>query len=533
MALVQNPVLTGFNPDPSLLCVGQDWYIATSTFEWFPGVQLHHSRDLAHWTLLPPPLTRPRQLEMRGDGDSGGVWAPCLSYCGGVFYLVYSNVHSFGRTFYDVKNYLVTAPAITGPWSDPVFLNSAGFDASLFHDEDGRKWLVCMDFDYRTWKTRFAGILLQEYSEKEHRLIGPAKRIWEGSSRRTVEGPHLYRHGGWYYLLCAEGGTTWRHCATVLRSKTLDGPYEPDPLSPLITSWPTPQNPLQKAGHASMAEGPDGQWFLAHLCGRPVGEKRECIMGRETALQALAWQDGWPRLACGTEEPQTQFESPYPNTLPPDTPWEGRSWAEEFDGDAPSPNLQTLRCPLGARADCAVRPGWLRLYGAESLESHFEQSLLAARQQHLRCQADTALDFAPENYRQTAGLVYYYDTSSHFYLYVSRDERKGRVLSLMCKQLDAFTMPLGVGIPLPDAGCVWLRLATDGAQAQFYYGLAGAGGTFTPIGPVLPATVLSDDHYEQAAGWNRFTGAFIGICCQDLSGGGKPADFDYFRYQAL
>lgn len=531
MATIHNPVLTGFNPDPSLLCVGEDWYIATSTFEWFPGVQLHHSRDLAHWELLPRPVCRESQLALSGAGASGGVWAPCLSYCDGVFYLVYSNVHTFGKTFYDVKNYLITAQNINGPWSDPVFLNSGGFDASLFHDTDGRKWLLHMDFDYRPWKVRFAGIAMQEYSEREHRLTGVSKRIWNGSSRRTVEGPHLYHINGWYYLLCAEGGTTWRHCATVLRSKAIDGPYEQSPFDPLVTSQPYPLNPLQKAGHASMAQGPDGRWYLAHLCGRPVGADRECILGRETALQELTWQDGWPRLAAGDNEPRVTFEAPYPNTLPEDTVYEGGAWRDNFDGFSWSIHFQSLRTPLGARASLTDNPGFLRLYGAESPESLFEQTLLAARQQHLHCSVETALLFAPESYRQTAGLIYYYDGASYFYLCISRDEEKGRVLTLMCKQLDVFTMPLGVGIPLPETGRVGLRLITQGETAQFYYQADNAD--WQAVGGALPATVLSDDHYENNGAGNRFTGAFIGICCQDISGGCAPADFDFFAYTPL
>ena len=180
MAELTNPVLKGFHPDPSFLCVGQDWYLATSTFEWWPGVKLFHSRDLAHWERLPAPLTRQSQLDLTGVADSGGVWAPHLSWCDGKFYLIYSNVHNFGGTFYDVDNYLVTASDIRGPWSEPVFLNSSGFDPSLFHAPDGRKYLLNMAAEYRTWKVRFAGIMMQEYSEAEQRLIGEPRMLWRG-----------------------------------------------------------------------------------------------------------------------------------------------------------------------------------------------------------------------------------------------------------------------------------------------------------------------------------------------------------------
>ncbi|REJ13534.1 MAG: glycoside hydrolase 43 family protein, partial [Paenibacillaceae bacterium] len=175
MKTIHNPVLRGFNPDPSILRVGDDYYIATSTFEWFPGVQIHHSRDLRHWRLAARPLERRSQLDMLGNPDSGGIWAPCLSYADGLFHLVFTDVKSHVGPFKDTHNYLVTAPSIEGPWSEPIYLNSSGFDPSLFHDDDGRKWLVNMIWDYRKGKNKFAGIALQEYSPEQKRLVGPIR----------------------------------------------------------------------------------------------------------------------------------------------------------------------------------------------------------------------------------------------------------------------------------------------------------------------------------------------------------------------
>jgi xylan 1,4-beta-xylosidase len=205
MKKIRNPVLPGFNPDPSILRVNDDYYIATSTFEWFPGVQIHHSKDLVHWRLLTHPVTRTSQLDMRGNISSSGVWAPCLSYRDGMFYLIYSNVRSYKGPFKDVYNYLITAKNIEGPWSEPIFLNSSGFDPSLFHDTDGKKWLVNMLWDHRKLKLVepnhddganedehasiqgcFAGILIQEYdlsaqsktSSKEPKSVLSKARIY-------------------------------------------------------------------------------------------------------------------------------------------------------------------------------------------------------------------------------------------------------------------------------------------------------------------------------------------------------------------
>ncbi len=198
-ARIRNPILPGFNPDPSILRVADDYYIATSTFEWYPGVQIHHSRDLVNWRLLTRPLRRASQLNMLGDPDSCGIWAPCLSFSGGQFYLIYTDVKRYGRTsqagasgasLRDFHNYLVTSDRIDGEWTDPVYLNSSGFDPSLFHDDDGRKYLLNMLWDHRPGQNRFAGIVLQEYSESQRKLIGDRRLIFEGtrsaSPRRRI-----------------------------------------------------------------------------------------------------------------------------------------------------------------------------------------------------------------------------------------------------------------------------------------------------------------------------------------------------------
>ncbi len=537
MATVNNPILTGFHPDPSIIRVGEEYYIATSTFEWFPGVEIHRSRDLVNWELMPRPLSRVSQLDMSGAGASTGVWAPDISWCDGKFYLIYTDVKTGngGATFYDVRNYLVTTDDIYGEWSEPIYLNGSGFDPSLFHDDDGRSYLVNMQFDYRTWNVRFAGIVMQEYSKEEGRLVGEPKNIFVGTSRKVTEAPHIYKKDGFYYLFCAEGGTKYDHCETVLRSRNIWGPYELSPYSPLITSKPYPQNPLQKAGHASIVEAGNGKWYISYLCGRPVGEERLCILGRETAIQEMVWENDWPRIANGVNAPVTSFEI---EDLPGANDAEGsriresnllsgQDWCDDFDDELWNLRFQTLRVPMGDKASLLERPGWLRMYGRESLESLFEQSFLAARQQHFNFCVDTKLEFSPVSYQQMAGLAYYYDNLSHYYLFVTRDEQQGRVVTMYKKILNQFTMPIGVGIAIPKDGPVYLRLTGEREMAQFWYSLDGTN--YEKVGDALDATVLSDDYYKKIS-TSRFTGAFVGICCQDIAGRGGFADFDYFKY---
>lgn len=532
MEPIQNPILRGFNPDPSICRVGRDYYVATSTFEWYPGVQLHHSRDLAHWRLVGRPLSRASQLDLRGEPDSCGVWAPCLSRADGQFWLIYSDVKRYDGDFKDVRNYLVTAPAIEGPWSDPVQLNSSGFDPSLFHDADGRKWLVNMLWDHRPGRNRFAGIVLQEYSVAERRLVGPVRNIFGGSAHGLVEGPHLYRRAGFYYLLVAEGGTGYEHAATLARARTLEGPYELHPEQHVLTSRFAPEAPLQRAGHACLVDTPEGEHYLVHLCGRPLPGLRRCPMGRETAIQKMVWgEDGWLRLASGGLVPEVAVDPPRgadPWPMPPEPE------RCDFDDAALPAAFQWPRTPFPERLwSLTARPGHLRVYGRESVGSWYEQALVARRQESVRLRAETAVDFQPASFQQMAGLIAYYNRHKFHYLAVMGTDEGGRELAILsCNGRwpeGELSSALPNAVSLPAQGPVRLGLDIDGVALRFRYALGE--GPWTPLGPFLDASVLSDEggRGEHAS----FTGNFLGMAAHDLTGEGLPADFDYFVYQDL
>lgn len=532
---IRNPILPGFNPDPSILHVGEDYYIATSTFEWFPGVQIHHSRDLVHWRLLTRPLDRASQLNMLGDPDSCGVWAPCLSYADGLFWLIYTDVKRYGRTSQpgalgssprDTHNYLVTCPDIDGEWSEPIFLNSSGFDPSLFHDEDGRKYLLNMRWDSRPGKNRFAGIEVQEYSHMQRKLVGDVSMIFEGTSIGFTEGPHLYRRGGYYHLLTAEGGTGWGHAVTMARSKTITGPYELHPDTYVLTSRHRPDVLLQRAGHADLVETADGETYLVHLCGRPLPNRGRCTLGRETAIQHMRWsEDGWLRTADGTGVPQLEVAAP---TLP-EHPFPSTAEREDFDSPDLPLDFQWLRSPWPDELfSLSARPGFLRLYGRETLGSLFRQSLVARRQQAHCFSAETIMEFEPTRFQHSAGLICYYNSSKFHYLYVSHDEQLGKHLRVMSclpdqVQSDVFSAP----IPIAPNAPVRLRVEIDFERLYFAYAVGSHEWSRLP--GHLDASILSDE--AAAPGSPNFTGAFVGVCCQDLTGAGHPADFDYFVYR--
>jgi xylan 1,4-beta-xylosidase len=518
--LIQNPILPGFNPDPSILRVGEDFYIATSTFEWFPGVRVYHSRDLRHWRLIATPLDRLSMLDMRGEAASCGVWAPCLTHDGNQFYLVYSNTRSMLGPYWDVSNYVVTAPEITGPWSEPVFLNRSGFDPSMFHAPDGRKWVLNMIQDPRPGHDRFAGIELTEYDPSAKKLTGTPKVIFYEPELHATEGPHLYFRNGWYYLMLAEGGTSWDHAVTLARSKAIVGPYELDPEYPTISARGT-DAVLQKAGHGSLVDTPDGkEWYIAHLCGRPVidGENRRCILGRETAIQKVVWtDDGWLRLA---ESGCTPFvEVPSPDL--PDHPFAPPDETIHFNTSNLHPELQTLREPPSEEwLSLTERPGWLRLYGRYSLCCPYEQSLVGRRIQHFTCTAETRLDFEPDHYLQTAGLAAFYDDQHWFYLQVSHDRELGRVLRLVVNEQHKLREPLAP-MALPPGP---VRLGADLQAPGLRFRYAPEGGEWTTLPAELDATLLSDD----VGARYRFTGAFFVLCAQNAAKNQIPADFENF-----
>lgn len=528
MTKILNPILPGFHPDPSICRAGDDYYIANSTFEWFPGVVIYHSRDLVNWRLIARPLDRVSQLDMKGNMNGGGVWAPCLSYADGQFWLIYTDTKTSRRGFKDSPNYLVTAPAITGPWSEPIFLNSSGFDPSLFHDDDGRKWLLNMLSDHRKGRNRFAGILLQEYCPEAGRLVGPISNIFAGTEMGLTEGAHLYKRNGWYYLMTAEGGTSYKHAVTMARARSIAGPYEVDPRNPMLTSRNNPDLPLQKAGHASLVEVGDGQWYLAHLCGRPLTEHRHCMLGRETAIQKVCWtDDGWLRLEGGGNEPQ--LEAPAPDL--PACAFPPQPAHDDFDLPELDAQYQTLRVPADENwLSLTARPGYLRLTGRQSLLSLHLQSLIARRVDRFHCRAATSVEFEPETFQQMAGLVAYYNSENWLYLHVSLDEKIGKCIKIGVMDKQEYDEPLARDIALP-AGAVCLAAEIDHEKLQFYYSTAQAPseGDWSPVGPVLDSSKLSDDYVPRAA----FTGAFVGLCCQDLSGVGLWADFDWFDYRPV
>ena len=532
--MIRNPILPGFNSDPSICRVGDDYYIAVSTFEWYPGVQIHHSKDLVNWSLVAHPLNRAAQLDMRGNPDSCGVWAPCLSFADGKFWLVYTDVKRFDGNFKDAHNYIVTADAVDADWSDPIYCNSSGFDPTLFHDDDGKKWFANMQWRHTTnsiggqpTHPAFDGILLQQFDPQEGRLVGEITNIFPGSPQGLVEAPHLFKRNGYYYLTTAEGGTGYDHTVTMARSRALTGPFDLHPNTFLMTSKDAPEAPIQRAGHGQMVETPDGEVYHTHLMGRPLPglSERRCVLGRETGIQKCVWkEDDWLYLENGGLVPDVEVPSPDSAVMPKDP----EPVYHRFVGNELPIEFQWLRTPAKERI-FGFTGSALRLTGRESYGSWFEQALVARRQEQFSFTAETRLTFKPEGYQQAAGLTHYYNRHKFHALVVTVEPNVGRVLTIHSCEADwpdgALSFPMEANpVPLLD-DTVELRAVVNHAALQYYY---RTDGDWTKIGPVLDASLISDDAGRGEHG--SFTGAFIGMVAFDTSGRGLTADFEYFNY---
>ncbi len=527
--MIQNPILKGFCPDPSIIRVGEDYYIATSTFEWWPGVKLFHSKDLKNWEQLPSPLRRYSQLDLTGDPASGGVWAPCLSYDGRYYYLVYTDVKTKKGKFYNTHNYMVYTEDIYGEWSEPVYLNSIGFDPSLFHDTDGKKYLINM-------VNGFKGILVQELEPGTWKLKGERKKVYDGSGIGCTEGPHMYHIGAWYYLLTAEGGTGYDHCVTMARAKSVWGPFETAPENPILTSDGAKPRMLQKCGHADIVDTPEGQWYMVHLCARPLNDTNWCTLGRETAIQKMKWdEDGWLRLEAGgryasvevpeplRESEQKSAQEAYEVSGRGAEPQE-LSFCDDFEGEKLSVRYSSPRRSYEEFADCSARKGYLRIVGQESLNSLHRVSLLATPQRTVCVQAETAMEFAPEYQEQLAGLVYFYD-AMNFYLIGKTVDAEGQSVLTLLKSAQGVITEEAVPAALPENGEVKLRaeVAKDGKEVCFYYQTKAEA--WKQVGGAFTTEILTDEYCR------GFTGAHFGLYVHDMTGLRKYADFDYMKIE--
>lgn len=497
----QNPVLPGFHPDPSVVRVGEDYYLVTSSFEYFPGIPIFHSRDLVHWRQIGHVLTRESQLPLGQAKSSQGVFAPTVRYHDGTFYVVSTNVGGAG-SFY------VTARDPAGEWSEPVYLVEDGFtmDPSLFFDDDGKVYYTRHSGGER------GGAGQAELDLVQRRLVKAPVQLWAGTGGVWPEGPHLYKRKGTYYLLLAEGGTSYEHAVTVARSTSPWGPFEASPHNPVLTHRDRRSEPIQATGHADLVEAADGRWWAVFLGIRPWDGAHHHL-GRETFLAPVEWTaDGWPliRAPILLEMPSAGLPATQPFRQPPAR--------DPFDGPRLGLEWNFLRNPRAGDASLTARPGFLRLRGsAVTLDDVGSPAFVGRRQEHATVTVTARLDFAPTSDGQEAGLTLRANEANHYELALL--QRRG------ARHLQLRTRVAGVTSVLRDelvaAGAIVLRIEATPPQYSFSYSMES--GPALPLGsaPSLPLST------EAAGG---FTGVYIGMYATAKEPDPAPADFDWFEY---
>lgn len=539
--MIQNPILPGFNPAPCICRKGDDYYMAVSTFEWFPGIPVYHSKDLKNWELYTHILTDDEEVNLKKLPSAKGVWAPCLTYCEAedMFYVVYGVMNSMNARYFDVDNFLIRSRDIKGPWSEPVYLHSSGFDASLFHDEDGRKYVVSLEWETREGYEKPGFICIAEYSPEKEEIIGYPRLLWRGGTDRgCIEAPHLTKKGDYYYIMCAEGGTGYNHCVTMGRSKNVWGPYEKDPMNPILTSVPgdsnerrdpdhlkplyyNPESVLQKSGHGSYVELPAGEVYLVHLCSRPFAPELRCTLGRETAIQKMKWtEDGWLRMADGSNLAKSEV----PETSLPEVPMKKIPDFDDFDGEELGNFYYAPRIMPHRFADVKARKGYVRIRGQESRTSLNKVSILARKLTSVYAKITTKMEFVPQIHQHSAGLILYYDNMNDINLRKYYSETLGQsAISIIQLENGEKTEFLNTRIPVNDDP-IYFQLHIQGRRAWFAWSYDG--NFYEQIGRVFDTTKFSDEYCK----YGEFTGTMVGLTCADRVKHQHYADFDFFEY---
>jgi xylan 1,4-beta-xylosidase len=497
---VRNPILPGFHPDPSIVRVGTDYYLVNSSFSFYPGLPIFQSRDLLHWTQIGNAIDRPGMFDFTGLGVARAVFAPTIRHHHGLFYIINTCIECG-------FNFLITATNPAGPWSNPVFLPTVdGIDPDLFIDEDGRSWISNNGppIDAPRYDGHRA-IWIQEFDLNTHKMTGPRSVIVDGGVHLAdkpiwTEGPHIFKRGGYYYLIAAEGGTAGNHSETVYRSRKVTGPYTPGPVNPILTQRdldPARPFPVYATGHADFVQAPDGKWWSVFLGTRPY-EANLSNLGRETFLLPVSWpENGWPIILPGGNI--------VPQVLAGGRAKAGTSDRDDFRTPKLTPDWLMLRTPKERWYSLAPHALSLSPRTA-SLSGTGNPSFLAKRQRHRDENVETELVYAPRREGDHAGLAIFADERHHYFFGIwqmaegprlvvrkrdgAEDPEEGRILASIPIKADKASKPLR------------LRIGSFGPSLNFTY--ADPGGTFQPMLINASGKVLASEAS------NQFTGVVIG-----------------------
>ena len=496
----RNPVLPGTYPDPSACRVGDDFYLVTSSFEYFPGVPIFHSRDLIHWRQIGHVLTRRSQLDLSGLASSKGIFAPTLRHHDGTFYMVTTNMEGGGSFF-------VTAQNPAGPWSEPIWVREEVFtmDPSLFFDDDGRAYYT------RHGEGRHGAIFQAEIDVGTGRLLHEPRQIWAGTGDIWPEGPHLYRKDGIYYLMISEGGTSYEHMVTVARSSSPFGPFDANPANPILTHRQLPQHPIQATGHGELVDTPDGHWWMVLLGIRPSTPKHHHI-GRETFLAPVSWSNGWPVVNHGQP---IELEMPTEG-LPPEHAWPTPPTRDDFTTEKLGFEWNYVRNPESSHYSLSARKGFLRLRGSTVSSTDIASpTAVLQRQKFHRVTFATELELEAQP-GQRAGLLIRGNEDNHYTLLVEGTANGRNVVATT--RISGKTAEIARRA-IPD-GPVVLMIEGYGSRYDFFY---ERDGRREALGSA-PTTPFA---YEAT---QSFTGAFVGLYAHsDRIEAPTMADFAWFE----
>jgi xylan 1,4-beta-xylosidase len=535
-----NPIIAGFYPDPSICRVGKDYYLVNSTFAYFPGINVFHSTDLVHWKLIGYVLNRPQKFNLDGQQVSRGLFAPAIRYHNGLFYVTCTLVDIGG-------NFVATAKDPGGPWSDPAWLPQLnGIDPSLFFDDDGKAYIVYNSIppDDKTLYPGHRTIRVYEFDPDSLKVKGDNKILVNGGTDiakkpRWIEGPHILKKDGMYFLIAAEGGTEDRHSEVVFKSAGVYGPYIPFEKNPILTQRslnPQRPNPITSTGHADLVQTESGEWWAVFLGCRPYHSfgREYYNTGRETFLAPVTWENGWPVINPGHEEVQYRYPSPIPaSTDSADMPRSGNfRTRDDFDSPALSPNWVFLRTPHDQWFDLSTKKGSVTLkLRPETCSGNMNPSFLGRRQEHLRCSASAGLLFTPRAENEKAGLVVF-QNENHFYFICKSLEKTGeaiQVYSSDSSSKSAGGMLLIASSPIgkDDAGKE-VMLKIDAKEDCYSCSFALDASHWTVVQDSMDAKFLS----TQVAG--GFVGCMFAMyATSDKEASTNIASYDWFEYSGV
>ncbi len=499
----KNPIISGMNPDPTICRVGNDYYLVTSTFEYFPGLPIYHSKDLVNWKLIGHVLSRPSNCPLIGAyAGTGGNYAPTIRYDKGTFYVTCTNYGGQGSqgAFY------VTATNPAGPWSEPHWVDNWGVDPSLLFANDSIYYVYPDD------KNNFLLATVNTNTGKFHKT---PKIIAKGTGAASQEGPHLYKIGAYYYLMSAEGGTGMEHMEVIQRSSSPWGPYQVSPTNPVITHKNDASNPFQAIGHADLVQLPDDSWWLVCLGYRLRGGNYHHL-GRETFLAPVTWDaNGWPK---GGTNGIVKEEISVPNLTP--FPWPKDSVRDSFSSSALNLNWNFIRNPHDADWSLTEKAGFLSLKGSKiSFKEKDSPAFVGRRQAAFNMVASTKLGFEPTANNEEAGLVVRGDDINHYDLLVT--QLAGKRVVMLKKYLQDKVNSLSY-LEIPN-GDIILRVSATDLEYKFWAQTEGKSA-------ILLGTAATKDLSTELIG--GFTGTYIGMYASGNGSTNKnPAYFDWFDYE--